>query len=178
VGTNFNIIGQGINNSIAAAGSGIGGQIGAQFWNGSYFAGFKGSIDYDMDPPSVGTVQAGRLHTMEVIQLGGNVLGLLGISPPTPPANPNVAQAILAMLTSPYLNVGYDQLQHQSAGFVSGAGLQYAICARCTLNLDYYNIQRSNGGSASPLVPLPTTTAAATATENRVMLSFNYGFTL
>lgn len=170
IGTSLNVIGAGVNNSLFAAGFGLGGQAGYQLWNGTYFFAAEVSADYMTTPASAGVASTGYWRSTELVKAGAALATLFGPSPtpvvPSPSQGPPLPQALLAAVTSPYVILGTGQKSHSNA-LVSGAGVQAALAAGWNLSLEYQNWQYS-AADVSPTV--------SQATENVVAIKLNRMF--
>lgn len=146
-GTNADIVGNGINGSVFAAGGAIKVQGGYQLWNGSWFAAIDGSVGYEFTTATSATVvdqnrQGNRIIGTELIKVGYNFLN--AVPPATPSALTAPSQAptsflapasILAMST-PYLTFGGMQRRGVNQ-WVSGAGVQTIVAAGWSTDVKY-----------------------------------------
>jgi opacity protein-like surface antigen len=146
-GTNADIVGNGINGSVFAAGGAIKVQGGYQLWNGSWFAAIDGSVGYEFTTnrsPSLTVVsrEGSRVVGTELIKLGYNFLNTIPPATPSALTAPGQAPAsflapasILAMST-PYLTFGGMQRRGVNQ-WVSGAGVQTIVAAGWSTDIKY-----------------------------------------
>lgn len=105
-GTNADIIGSGLSQSVFAAGAQVDLHAGYQFWNGTYFAAIEAGIGYQFTNGGAIQFNGNQLTGYEIVKLGVSLSGLLntGASPIAIPA------ALSSALMSPYVAVG--AIQH------------------------------------------------------------------
>jgi opacity protein-like surface antigen len=135
-GTNADIIGSGLDNSVFGGGAVPSVQAGYQYWNGSLFIDGEGSIGYLV--PAKGVSGAGALG-IEEMQLGGKLSDLLGNSAPV-----TVPSAISADLISLYAAIGVAEMSG-SNGFDSGAGAKFVLGPNMLMDLGYRYLTFNNG---------------------------------
>lgn len=135
-GTNADIIGSGLDNSVFGAGAVPSLQAGYQYWNGSVFIDGEAGIGYLV--PSKGVTGAGILAYQEM-QLGGKLSGLLGTSAPI-----TVPSALSADLISLYVALGVAEMTGTN-GLSSGAGAKFVLGPNALLDLGYRYIPFNNG---------------------------------
>jgi hypothetical protein len=165
-GTNFDVLGQGLNGSINSAGFGFGAQFGYQYWDSKYYLSGRLYLDYDTIPSAVpGGFNTGYVHTMEVACIGANLFGSTA-APPVPPAS--FPQSLLNQLTAPCLALGLDQRWGHHQGTVAGGKLQYVLASDAVLDLGYYHVNYNDNGTVATGVSAPT--------DQRVMIEFNKVF--
>lgn len=166
-GTNANIVGNGINGSVFAAGAIPFVTGGYQYVQGNWMFGvdLKGGYQTSTGQTinGVGTNTNGA-RFIEMFRAGGNMNALLGNQTPiTVP--PLLANSLLTL----YAEVG--SAQHQFAnswanGVASGAGALFDISNNSFLDLEYVNIQYNGAQSAGLTVP----------SENLLLLSYKHKF--
>lgn len=169
--TNANVVGNGINGSIAGGGQSIGGQVGYQFANGTWFFG----PEFDFDWTVGGTAPAGgKAPTYllgEYVKIGTALTNILGLSAPTTTGSPGVLSQLSNVVISPYLIFGAAE-RSWGTGWATGAGVEYSLSNNWFLDTRYTYINYANtAGSTSTL----TTTSTATS-ENLVTVGINYKF--
>jgi opacity protein-like surface antigen len=156
-GTNADIIGGGLDNSVFGAGAFPTVDGGFQIWNGSWLLAAEASVGYSV--PTTGDVTStGWLATQEM-QLGGKLSGLLGTSQPI-----TIPAAISADLIAPYVALGVGEEKGATA-FESGAGAKFALGNNMMLDLGYRYLPFN---SASGNVKLNA--------DNLIRLRFDYVF--
>ena len=170
-GTNADIVGNGVNGSVFAAGGIIDVHGGYQLWNGQYFAAFEGGIGNQFQPSQpLSSLGAGSLVGYEKIKLGLGLTGLFNQPSGTPasgqaPAAINIPASIAAALISPYLTTGAMQRNGVSQ-WISGAGAEFLLASHWNLNLEYvYGAPVSKTSPFNGAPPL-----------NLVTLGLNYHF--
>lgn len=164
-GGNADIIGNGINGSLFAAGITPVTTGGYQYVQGNWLFGAKGILGYDLGSNVTVNGQGSNANGMRALilfEVGGNASALLGNQTPiTIP--PLLANSILA----PYATIGAQW--HQLAGtfvngMASGAGAKFDISPRSFLDLEYiytnYNGAKSGGLTLN--------------NENLLLLTYNY----
>jgi opacity protein-like surface antigen len=167
-GSNVDIVGQGINNSVFSAGGIIKAQGGYQFWNGSWFA----AIDLSVGGEFTTTTSAGvpvvpnqkgqsKLFGSEMIKLGYNFFSSPASGPVVPSQSPIplIVPANLLAASTPYFQFGGVQRRGQTA-WGNGAGFQTVIAQGWTSDVKYIFSPSQNG--------LPT--------DNLVMVEINKHF--
>lgn len=162
--TNANVIGNGINGSVAAGGQSIGVQGGYQFANGTWFFGPEFAANYVVNGnPNVTGGAPSKYRVGEYLKIGTALSALLGI----PTANtPGIPAALANSVISPYLIFGAVQ-SGIGQGWATGGGIEFALAQRWFVDTRYTYI---NYGSASVS---PTETAK---TDNLVTVGINYKF--
>ena len=166
--SNANIIGNGINGSLAAGGQSLGGDFGYQYWNGTFFFGPEVDASY-MYGGSVALAgySAPKYLITEMVKFGGPLSTIFG---GIQPANPTgLSAALLSQTIAPYLFVGAAQAGGISgAGVASGAGIVFLIDAHWFADVRYENIQFTGGNQISPVQSVPQ--------MNIVLAAVNYKF--
>lgn len=173
VGSNADIIGQGLSNSVFAGGGMIGGSFGYQFWNGTYFGAVEAGCSYDAS--STFTLAGNkRYFCNQTIKLGGALSGLIPTSAPTPsqgPASISIPSALENALIAPYVLVGAAE-RPWGTGWDTGAGAQFIIASGWNLKLEYHYIKYGTGSTA----PISTGLVTTASTENLVRLGLQKMF--
>jgi opacity protein-like surface antigen len=170
-GTNADIVGSGINNSVFAAGGVIDVHGGYQFWNGTFFAAFEGGIGNTFQPNQpISALGAKSLTGYEIIKLGAGLQGLFTQPSGTPapgqaPAAINIPSQIASLLMSPYFVTGAMQRNGVSQ-WITGAGAEFLLASHWNLDLRY--VYGAPINSTSPLNGAPAL--------NLVTLGLNYHF--
>lgn len=163
-GTNANIIGNGFNGSVFAAGMGLDVHAGYQLWNGTYFAAAEAGIGNQFQPTQSLSSLGSSLEGYEKVKLGIGLSGLLGgaLAPATPsqaPTGINIPATIANTLMSPYVQIGAQQRKGISQ-MISGAGAEFLLASHWNLDIGY--TYASAVGSLS--------------SENKVKMSVDYHF--
>jgi opacity protein-like surface antigen len=156
LGGNADILGQGINGSIFAGGGMIGFGAGAQFWNGSYF--FAAELSGDLESQTkagVTNFAPGGFSGLALVKLGGNAAALFGASgggTPSPSQGPiTIPAELVASLMSPYVQFG-DVIRKNGSQWVTGAGAQFFIAPKWTLDVGYLYGAPSDNENALQMV--------------------------
>lgn len=166
VATNANIIGNGVNGSVAAGGQSIGGQGGYQFANGSWFWAAEVSADYTVNGnPNVTGGSPPKYLFGEHVKIGTSLANLLGLVMPAT-GTPNVPSALASKVISPYLLFGAAQ-RSWGTGWQSGAGVEFALTKNWFADVRYSYINYGNATIS------PTQSSNA---ENLVTVAVNYKF--
>jgi len=110
-GTNADIIGNGINGSVFAAGGAMKVQGGYQFWNGAFFAAAEVGVGYEFTTPASAALapsQGSRFVGTELVKLGYNFFPstAAAVSLPSQSPVPLTVPANLLANTTPYLAFG------------------------------------------------------------------------
>jgi opacity protein-like surface antigen len=155
-GTNANIIGGGLSNSIASNGAAVMIGGGYQYWAGSVLAGVQLNGGYEFANATSGApVIGGKFVGTELIQLGYNFFPSSQSSTTAPSQSP-IALTVPANLlatTTPYFNFGGMQRRGISEG-VTGAGLQTVFAAGWSSAVDYLYAPSQQGQPATQVVSL------------------------
>jgi opacity protein-like surface antigen len=158
-------------------GAGIGGHIGYQLWNGSLFAaievgatGYFGASTFTPTPGVI--VGPGNWSTTYTTKIGYGLQGFFNSGSITAPSQGLFAN-LSANLITPYVEVGgrtrgFEGLGAKT-GFLAGAGLQYSLGNRWTLDVKYRHIDYSQSGSVGG-VPV------SIGTESTASIGVNYMF--
>lgn len=178
VGSNLDILGSGINNSVFAGGGALGVNGGYQFWNGSLF--FAGEVmgDYDFQQPGLVASNGNRFFAAGLVKAGVGLGNLIGIGNPgtagagTPSQGPiNLAIVPGTALLSPYVLTG-GAFRNGRQGWVTGAGTEFIISQGWNLDLSYMHINY-NGAQTTVI---PGAVVNATDTENLVQVALKRMF--
>lgn len=179
VGSNLDILGSGINNSVFAGGGALGVNGGYQFWNGNLF--FAGEVmgDYDFQQPGLVDSNKNRFFAAGLVKAGVGLGNLLGIGNPesagagTPSQGPiNLALIPGTALLSPYVTTG-GAWRNGRQGWVTGAGTEFIISQGWNLDISYMHINY-NGAASTTL--LPGTVVNQGDTENLVQVALKRMF--
>lgn len=163
-GSNLDVIGSGLNNSVFAGGGLPMVQGGYQFANGTwFFAGEAGGGYQVSTKATVGGVTGGENGFLfyEIVKVGGNLSSLLGnqSSPITVPAS------LTSALISGYFLTGAVERQFAS-GWATGAGAVVAISPHSFIDIKYMYV--NYGPSSNGAVNFNS--------ENLLIAGFNYKF--
>lgn len=165
--TNANVIGNGINGSVAAGGQSIGGQVGYQFANGTWFFGPELDANYIVGGNVNVTGGAPeKFRTGEYLKVGTALASLFGLQAPSV-GTPGIPAALANSVISPYVLFGAVQSGF-GQGWATGAGVEFAIAQNWFVDTRYTYINYGGGATVSP-----TETAKS---ENLVTVGFNYKF--
>jgi len=160
-GTNVDIIGNGINGSVFAAGGAITLHGGYQLWNGSWFAAIEGSAGYEFtraasSPGIVETNNGGsKFVGLELVKLGYNFFpsSQSAVVVPSQSPIPLVSPANFFAATTPYLVFGGMQRRGKNM-WVPGAGAETVIAAGWSSSVQYLYAPSQNGDPATNIVML------------------------
>ncbi|WP_439398747.1 hypothetical protein ACRQ5Q_15245 [Bradyrhizobium sp. PMVTL-01] len=148
-GTNANIVGSGLNESVFAAGAQVDLHGGFQFWNGSYFAAVEAGIGYQFTNGGAIQLNGNQLAGYEIIKFGGSLSGLLNTSS-SPIAIPT---ALSSALISPYFAIG--AIQHNGVSqFATGAGAGFLLATNWDLDVRYMYAPAIGNATAQNLVTI------------------------
>lgn len=155
-GTNADIVGGGINNSLFSTGGAIMATGGYQLWSGQLFAGLELSAGYEFNSTSAPQVNTGQKFVgTEIIKLGYNFFPSTQPSVTMPGQSP-VALTVPANLlaaSTPYLAFGGMQRRGTSE-WVSGAGVQTVIASGWSTDLKYLYAPSQQGVPATNVIQL------------------------
>lgn len=166
--TNADVIGNGVNGSLAAGGQSIGLQGGYQFASGGWFWGGEVQANYIVNTNSILTNGAAtRYRVGEYLKVGTQLANLLSLGGASIAA-PGVPSAFTASVISPYVLFGAVQ-SGIGQGWATGAGVEFAVTQNWFVDTRYTYV---NYGSANVSV-VPNVTAK---TENLVTAGLNYKF--
>lgn len=174
IGSNLDILGSGINNSVFAGGGAIGGTLGYQFWNGQFFLAGEVNGDINVNPGGLGgSVGAHSLEGNVLLKAGLAFSNFLGIGQPgtagpgTPSQGINLAVIPGTTMISPYGVVG-DSFKTAGNGWTLGAGTEFNLAKSWNLDVYYHRI---NWGNTQTAV-IPGAAISTVPAENRVGFAF------
>jgi opacity protein-like surface antigen len=163
VGSNLDILGSGIDNSIFNQGGLPFAGVGGQLWNGSTFLGFEADAGYTIGTPSTVNGASANLSgglAWQLFEAGGNLGALFGSPEPVAVNNALAADLIsLYIATGPVEAFGNSSLGTKSV-WATGAGARYLLptATRVPLMLDikylYGNNQNTAGVAANKSLQL------------------------
>jgi opacity protein-like surface antigen len=174
LGSNLDILGSGINNSVFAGGAIVGGVAGWQFWNGQFF--FAGEADLGLNVQTNGLNSAAGFKNWDggiFVKAGVGLANVIGIGAPgsvgagTPSQGINLAIIPGTSLMSPYVVIG-DSFKQGDQGFTAGAGVEFILAQGWNLDVYYHHINWNSTQS----VPIPGAMVTTTKPENRVGVAF------
>jgi hypothetical protein len=159
-GTNVDIVGNGINGSVFAAGGAIQVHGGYQLWNGSWFAAIEGGAGYEFTRASatnlpIANNAGSKFIGTELVKLGYNFFpsAQSAVVVPSQSPIPLVSPANFFAATTPYLVFGGMQRRGKSL-WVNGAGAETVIAAGWTSSAQYLYAPSQNGDPATNIVML------------------------
>lgn len=140
-GGSFNVISSGLG-GIASNNLNMGGDIGYEIWNGTYFLAAELDAVYGVvangNLPGGGNTNQWGFGALG--KVGYNLSSLFGTSSASPPSLP---ASLTSAVISPYIILGvWDR--PWGAGFASGAGVQALLAANWTLSADYIHVNYNN----------------------------------
>jgi opacity protein-like surface antigen len=174
LGSNLDILGSGINNSVFAGGGIVGGVAGYQFWNGQFF--FAGEANLGLDVQTNGVNSAAGFKNWDAgifAKAGIGLSNLIGIGQPgtvgtgTPSQGINLAIIPGTSLMSPYLVIG-ESFKNGNQGWTMGAGTEFILAQGWNLDVYYHHIN----WNSTTAVAIPGATIMSTTPENRVGVAF------
>lgn len=142
-GGSFNVVSTGLQ-GLAQNDFAMGGHLGYQFWNGSWFLAGEAGADY-------GIVQNGQLpgggntglwDAYGLAKVGYSLASVFGLST-TGQATPTLPTQLANSLLAPYLIIG-DWTRPWGSGFASGAGVEALIATNWTISVDYIHVDYNN----------------------------------
>lgn len=156
-GTGVNVLDLG---SLNAAGTFMGGNVGYQFYNGTYWLGVKASVDYQIGSTSSQlTPGLSNIFAFEGVEVGGNLATLFSIAPIVLPGPLSTAVPTILIGACQHGNLN---------GYCAGAAAHFFVPnSKFTIDVNYLNAQYG------PTAVSPNATAS---TENRGTFGFSYHF--
>ena len=143
-GANFDVIGSGLS-GLASNGLMFGGQFGAQFWNGQWFAALEGDTEYALTLNAPSNTGLGTKNSYAIgaqVKLGYSLAQLFGAAT-SGNAAPSLPAQLQNALISPYIAVGvWDR--PWGAGLATGAGVQALLAQNWTLDAEYLHVNYNN----------------------------------
>lgn len=160
-GTNADIIGNGINGSVFAAGGAVELHGGYQLWNGAFFAAVEGVVGYEFNNaigakvPVVNNSFGNSVTGMELVKLGYNFFPSTQAAVTTPSQSPIplTVPANLLAATTPYLVFGGLQ-RHGVSEWTNGAGLTTVVASGWSSFAEYLYTPAQQGQNADQIVRL------------------------
>lgn len=150
--------------SVSTGEMSLGGQVGYQYWNGSFFFGPEVFADYTIGGNPVSpTGGAPKYLIGEVVKLGGPLSSLFGPGPSI------VLPDVLTSRTiSPYVMVGAAE-RSWGTGLVAGGGVTIDVDSKHWFaDVKYMNIQYLGSNQATP--------TQSVSQENLIQVGLNYKF--
>lgn len=152
-GTNADIVGSGLNQSIFAAGGQLDIHGGYQFWNGKYFAAAEVGLGYQFQNGAI-AVSSSNLTGYELIKFGGSLSGLFNTNSSAVGQSPiTIPQALAEALISPYFAIGAIQRNGVSQ-WATGAGADFLLATNWDLDLRYLYAPAVNNVKDENLITL------------------------
>lgn len=174
LGSNLDILGSGINNSVFAGGGVVGLVGGYQFWNGQFFLAGEGNFGLNIQTNALnGAVGNRNWDGSALVKAGVGLSGILGIGQPnaagtgTPSQGINLAIIPGTALMSPYLVIG-ESFKPGDQGWTMGAGTEFILAQGWNLDIYYHHINWNN----TQIAPIPGGLAVSSQPENRVGFAF------
>lgn len=156
-GTNANIIGGGLDNSIFQTGGAVLVGGGYQLWNAAWFAAIEINGGYEFSQNNGALIQQGgsKFVGQELIKLGYNFFPSSQTASTTPAQSPVplIAPANLLAATTPYLAFGGMQRRGVNE-WVNGAGVETVISAGWSSQVEYLYAPSQMGQPATQVVSL------------------------
>lgn len=157
-GTNADVVGNGINGSVFAAGGAIDIHGGYQLWSGQLYAAAEASLGYAFNSainnvPVTNTSFGQSIQGMELIKLGYNFFPSVQSASTVPGQSPIplVVPANLLAATTPYFVFG--GYQHKGVSeWVNGAGVTTIIASGWSSYAEYLYAPKQQGQDATQIV--------------------------
>lgn len=158
-GTNADIVGNGINGSVFAAGGAVDIHGGYQLWNGQIYGAIQGVLGYQFNSavsqgvPVTNNNLGNSFMGMELVKLGYNFFPSAQTATTTPSQSPIplVVPANLLAATTPYFVFGGYQRRGISE-WVNGAGLTTIVSAGWSSYAEYLYAPAQQGQNATQIV--------------------------
>jgi hypothetical protein len=157
-GSNADIVGNGINGSVFAAGGAIKVQGGYQLWNGAFFAALDLSAGYEFVTRSSATIPVvdnggSKFVGLETVKLGYNFFPSTQTAVATPSQSPIplIVPANFFAATTPYVRFGGLQRRGVTE-WVNGVGAETVIAAGWTSDVSYLYAPAQQNRPATSLV--------------------------
>jgi hypothetical protein len=157
-GTNVDIVGVGLNNSLFSAGGAIKVQGGYQLWSGPLLAAIEGGLGYEFTTAnSANLVVAPKFGSKfigtELIKLGYNFFpsSQSATTAPSQSPLPLLVPANLLAASTPYFTFGGMQRNGKSL-WVNGAGIDTVIAAGWSTSVKYLYAPAQQGQNATNVV--------------------------
>lgn len=139
IGTSLDVLGSGVNQSLFGGGGLIGAEAEYQLWNGKYFVSIGTIADLDMNVNGTAISQNKFLGAV-LVKAG---YGLGAVFAPAPTTGGAVLSQLQSALLTPYATLGAVPFGHQ--GWITGAGMAFALSPAWLLTLDYLHIAYKSG---------------------------------
>jgi opacity protein-like surface antigen len=173
VGSNLDILGSGINNSVFAGGGMIGGNAGYQLWNGQFFAAAEFSVDARFNTNMAGAPND-KFLALGLVKAGAALGNLFGAGTPGTTTSPTPSQAPINLaiipgtaMLSPYALLGGAWSQ-RGTGWATGAGSEFLLAKGWNLDVKYIHINYAGGQTTA----IPGAVVNQSGAENIVMAGF------
>lgn len=142
-GTNADVLGSGLSQSIFAAGAIVDGHAGYQVWNGNLLFGVEAGVGNQFSNGPVSAFGSKTLIGYEGIKLGGSLAGLFSVAPTTTTTVPGQAPGALPVFSSiannfmsAYVWLGMIQRGGYNQG-TTGVGTEYVLAQNWNLDARY-----------------------------------------
>lgn len=150
-GTNFDVLGNGVNGSINANGTVIDGHISYKYYDGTRYAAITAGCGYDMtmNASAVGGLPNNHLFCTEMVDLGGFLGSIVNIS-----SSPLLPDAFKGAV--PFVTVGAAQRMGSSGRLMGvGAVMPLQNAPNWVMGAKYFNVDYSNA-QVSPIDVMKT----------------------
>ena len=156
-GSNADIIGGGLNNSIFQSGGALMVGGGYQLWNAAWFAAIEANLGYEFSQNNGALINQGgqKFVGQELIKLGYNFFPSTQTATTTPAQSPVPTTTVANILsaTTPYLAFGGMQRRGVNE-WVNGAGVETIISAGWSSAIEYLYAPSQQGVPATQVVSL------------------------
>lgn len=163
-GTNADILGSGINNSIFAGGGIVGGTVGYQYSQNNWFLAAEASVNYEFQTQASINGVSGNANGFlgyEIVKLGGNVAALFNSTAAPVAIPPTLSNAVI----SPYILFGGVERSFAN-GWASGAGVTFDVGPHSFIDVKYMHVSYGPSSNA----------AFGLSEENLIFAGLNYKF--
>ena len=157
-GANVDIIGNGINGSVFAAGGALKAQAGYQLWSNAWFAAIEAGAGYEFTRAAnsglpIQNNGGSKFVGTELVKLGYNFFPSTAsaVVAPSQSPLPLVSPANILAASTPYLTFGGMQRRGKNL-WVNGAGVQSIISAGWSSDIKYLYAPSQNGDPATNVV--------------------------
>jgi hypothetical protein len=140
-GTNADILGNGINQSVFAAGGILDAHAGYQMWNGTYLFGFEVGLGNEFSNGPISNFGSKTLVGYEEVKLGGALSNLINTTTGTTasgqaPGPLTVPSSFANVFMAPYVSFGAMQRGGYNE-WVTGAGMEFVLAKNWNMDVGY-----------------------------------------
>ena len=151
--TSLNVIGQGINGSLAGGGQSLGVTVDYKYFNGTFLFQPTLTAAYTVNgSPVVAGYSAPKYMVAALMKFGTPFSTFFPASSPVNTSG--FSSTLLASVLTPYFQVGLVD-RPWGVGFASGAGIMGRIADQWTWDFSYVNVQYTGSNTAAPGQTIP-----------------------